>query len=33
MAGAPVGLQIVGRKWGDEQLLTDVELIDSVLNG
>lgn len=32
MAGAPVALQIVGRKYGDEQLLKDVETIDAVLN-
>jgi amidase len=33
MVGAPVALQIVGPKWGDEQLLRDVETIDAVLNG
>ncbi|TVY41110.1 Acetamidase [Lachnellula subtilissima] len=32
MAGAPVALQIVGCKYGDEQLLKDVETIDMVLN-
>ncbi len=31
-AGAPAALQIVGPKWGDEQLLKDVEIIDLVLN-
>ncbi|OTA92884.1 hypothetical protein M434DRAFT_21722 [Hypoxylon sp. CO27-5] len=31
--GAPVALQIVGPRLGDKQLLKDVELIDSVLNG
>ena len=33
MAGAPAALQLVGPKWGDEQLLKDVEVIDLVLNG
>jgi amidase len=33
LAGAPVALQIVGPKYGDEQLLRDVEAIDLVLNG
>ncbi|KAH7348586.1 amidase [Rhexocercosporidium sp. MPI-PUGE-AT-0058] len=33
LAGAPAGLQIVAPKWGDEQLLADVELIDHALNG
>ncbi|CZR69322.1 related to fatty-acid amide hydrolase 1 [Phialocephala subalpina] len=32
MAGAPAALQIVGPKWGDAQLLKDVEVIDAVLN-
>lgn len=31
MAGAPVAVQLVGPRLGDEQLLKDVELIDSVL--
>ncbi|KAF3062463.1 putative amidase PB8B6.03 [Daldinia childiae] len=31
--GAPVALQIVGPRLGDKQLLKDVELLDSVLNG
>jgi amidase len=31
MAGAPVALQLVGARLGDEQLLKDVELIDAVL--
>jgi len=31
MAEAPVALQIVGPKWGDEQLLKDVETIDLAL--
>jgi len=33
MAGAPVALQLVGPRLGDEQLLKDVETIDAVLNG
>lgn len=33
LAGAPAGLQIVAPKWGDEQLLADVEVIDLALNG
>jgi Asp-tRNA(Asn)/Glu-tRNA(Gln) amidotransferase A subunit family amidase len=33
LAGAPVTLQVVGSKYGDEQLLRDVEAIDLVLNG
>jgi amidase len=33
MDGAPVGLQIVGMKWGDAQLLRDSEIIDGILNG
>ena len=33
MAGAPVALQFVGPRLGDEQLLHDVESIDAVLNG
>lgn len=33
LAGAPAGLQIVAPKWGDEQLLADVEIIDMALNG
>lgn len=32
MAGAPVALQVVGPRLGDEQLLKDVEMIDEVLN-
>ncbi|KIX03615.1 uncharacterized protein Z518_07168 [Rhinocladiella mackenziei CBS 650.93] len=32
MAGAPVALQLVGPRLGDEQLLKDVETIDAVLN-
>ncbi|KAE8454203.1 hypothetical protein EG329_005128 [Mollisiaceae sp. DMI_Dod_QoI] len=32
IAGAPAALQIVGPKWGDAQLLKDVEVIDAVLN-
>lgn len=32
MAGAPVALQLAGPRLADEQLLKDVELIDSVLN-
>ncbi|KEF54403.1 uncharacterized protein A1O9_09569 [Exophiala aquamarina CBS 119918] len=32
MAGAPVALQLVGPRLGDEQLLQDVEDIDAVLN-
>ncbi|KAI1444382.1 amidase [Annulohypoxylon stygium] len=31
--GAPVALQIVGPRLGDKQLLKDVELLDSILNG
>lgn len=31
--GAPVALQLVGPRLGDQQLLYDVELIDGVLNG
>jgi amidase len=31
-AGAPVALQIVGPRLGDEQLLADVETIDAILN-
>ncbi|KAI1078091.1 amidase [Whalleya microplaca] len=31
--GAPVALQIAGPRLGDKQLLYDVELLDSVLNG
>ncbi|KAI0382137.1 amidase [Hypomontagnella monticulosa] len=33
MKGAPVALQIVGSRLGDQQLLKDAELLDSVLNG
>jgi Asp-tRNA(Asn)/Glu-tRNA(Gln) amidotransferase A subunit family amidase len=33
MAGAPVGLQCIGSKLGDAQLLRDVEMIDRILNG
>ncbi|KAK0121883.1 hypothetical protein ONS95_010161 [Cadophora gregata] len=33
LAGAPASLQIVAQKWGDEQLLADVEVIDQILNG
>ncbi len=33
MAGAPIALQLVGPRLGDEQLLKDVETIDAVLNG
>ncbi|RDW92240.1 hypothetical protein BP5796_01634 [Coleophoma crateriformis] len=32
MAGAPICLQLVGPRLGDEQLLKDVELIDSIIN-
>jgi Asp-tRNA(Asn)/Glu-tRNA(Gln) amidotransferase A subunit family amidase len=32
MAGAPAALQIVGPKWGDAQLLKDVEVLDAILN-
>lgn len=32
MAGAPVALQLVGRRLCDEQLLHDVEEIDGILN-
>jgi amidase len=32
MAGAPVALQLIGPRLGDEQLLRDVEMIDAVLN-
>ncbi|KAH8690127.1 amidase [Talaromyces proteolyticus] len=31
MAGAPVAIQLVGPRLGDEQLLKDVEMIDTVL--
>lgn len=31
MAGAPIALQFVGPRLGDEQLLQDVELIDAIL--
>ncbi|XDG05730.1 hypothetical protein ABKA04_005345 [Annulohypoxylon sp. FPYF3050] len=31
--GAPVALQIVGPRLGDKQLLKDVEMLDSILNG
>ena len=33
MAGAPVLLQFVGTRLGDEQLLKDIDAIDAVLNG
>lgn len=32
MAGAPVALQIVGPRFGDEQLLEDAQAIDAILN-
>lgn len=32
VAGAPIGLQIVGPRFGDAQLLHDVEALDSILN-
>lgn len=32
MAGAPVAIQLVGPRLGDEQLLQDVEDIDAILN-
>ncbi|ORY54953.1 amidase [Pseudomassariella vexata] len=31
--GAPIAVQIVGPRLGDQQLLKDVEMIDAVLNG
>jgi amidase len=31
MAGAPVAVQLIGPRLGDEQLLRDAELIDAVL--
>lgn len=33
MHGAPVNLQVVAQRLHDEQLLSDTELIESVLNG
>ncbi|CZT48681.1 uncharacterized protein RSE6_09420 [Rhynchosporium secalis] len=33
LARALAGLQIVAPRWGDEQLLANVEVIDHVLNG
>jgi amidase len=30
MAGAPVAIQLIGPRLGDEQLLKDVETLDSV---
>ena len=32
LKGAPVALQLVGRKWKDAQLLSDVECIQKALH-
>jgi amidase len=30
--GAPIGLQLVGRRWQEEKLLADLKVIDAVVN-